>query len=118
VVADGLLRTVSLGLQTTAATGLGVMSRVSGDDAEVVEVLGEGHRHRVLDLAEVEVQQDGATRLEPRGSWTPVPVQRGFTAMCEEFLAAVREGRVLSARDALRTHEICEEVVRAAAPRG
>jgi virulence factor len=38
--------------------------------------------------------------------------------MCEEFLAAVREGRVLSARDALRTHEICEEVVRAAAPRG
>jgi virulence factor len=118
VVADGLLRTVSLGLQTTAATGLGVMSRVSGDDAEVVEVLGEGHRHRVLDLAEVEVQQDGATRLEPRGSWTPVPVQRGFTAMCEEFLAAVREGRVLSARDALRTHEICEEVVRAAAQRG
>jgi virulence factor len=114
VVADGLLSTISLGLHTTAATGLGVMSRVSGADTEVVEVLGEGHRHRVLDLAEVEVQQDGGTRLEPRGSWTPVPVQRGFAAMCEDFLAAVREGRILSARDALRTHEICEEVVRAA----
>jgi virulence factor len=32
--------------------------------------------------------------------------------MCAAFLAAVREGRVLSARDALRTHEICEDVVR------
>jgi virulence factor len=90
------------------------MHRVSGADEEVVEVLGEGHRHRVLDLAEVEVQQDGGTRLERRGSWTPVPVQRGFAALCDGFLTAVREGRVLSARDALRTHEICEEVVRAA----
>jgi virulence factor len=114
VVEDGLLRTVSLGLSTTTATGLGVMHRVSGADEEVVEVLGEGHRHRVLDLAEVEVQQDGGTRLERRGSWTPVPVQRGFATLCDGFLTAVREGRVLSARDALRTHEICEEVVRAA----
>jgi hypothetical protein len=32
--------------------------------------------------------------------------------MCEEFLSAVAQGRVLSARDALRSHEICEDVVR------
>ncbi len=34
--------------------------------------------------------------------------------MCDAFLAAVRSGQVLSARDALRTHEICEQVVREA----
>jgi virulence factor len=39
---------------------------------------------------------------------------RGFTAMCEAFLASVRAGDVLSARDALRTHEVCETVVAAA----
>ena len=116
VVADGLLRTVSIGLYTSAATGLGVMHRVSGAAEEVVEVLGDGHKHRVVDLALVERQTDGEVRLERRGDWTPVPEQRGFAAMCEAFLAAAREGRVLSARDALRTHEICEDVVRAAGP--
>jgi virulence factor len=39
---------------------------------------------------------------------------RGFTAMCDAFLSAVRSEEVLSARDALRTHEICEQVVTAA----
>jgi virulence factor len=114
VVAEGLLRTVSIGLHTSAATGFGVMHRVSGAAEEVVEVLGDGHKHRVVDLALVERQTDGEVRLERRGDWTPVPEQRGFAAMCEAFLAAAREGRVLSARDALRTHEICEDVVRAA----
>jgi len=114
MVADGLLQTVTLGLRTSLATGVGVMHRVSGAAEEVVEVLGDGHKHRVVDLALVERQADGEIRLERRGDWTPVPEQRGFAAMCAAFLGAVREGRVLSARDALRTHEICEDVVRAA----
>jgi virulence factor len=114
VVRDGLLHTVTLGLHTTSATGLGVMHRTSGAAEEVVEVLGEGHKHRVVDLALVERHTGGELRLERRGDWAPVPVQRGFAAMSDAFLGAVREGRVLSARDALRTHEICEDVVRAA----
>src|SRR5450759_5904682 len=48
-VADGLLRTVTLGLHVEDVTGLGVMHRVSGSNEEVLEVLGDGHKHRVLD---------------------------------------------------------------------
>lgn len=116
-VGEGLLRTVTLDLQVGDVAGFGVMSRVSGADEEVLEVLGVGHKHRVVDLAELWRSEDGdgsGTRLVRRGDWTPVPTQRGFTAMCEAFLSAVREGRVVSARDALRTHEICEDVVREA----
>lgn len=112
--AAGLLRTVVLDLQVDEVTGLGVMSRVSGADEEILQVLGDGHTHRVVDLAQIWRAQDGdrdGVRLVRRADWTPVPTQRGFTDMCSAFLTAVREGRVLSARDALRTHEICEDVV-------
>ena len=40
---------------------------------------------------------------------------RGFEAMCDAFLGAVRRGEVLDATDALATHEVCERVVRDAA---
>jgi virulence factor len=90
------------------------MNRMSGSNEEVVEVLGEGHKHRVLDLATVERHAAGGIEVVRRGDWTPVPEQRGFAALCDWFLSAVRAGRILSARDALRTHELCEQVVRAA----
>ena len=40
---------------------------------------------------------------------------RGFEAMCDAFLGAVRRGEGLDATDALATHEVCERVVRDAA---
>jgi virulence factor len=113
-VADGRLTTVTLALRVGAATGLGVMHRVSGAEEEAVEVLGDGYKDRVVDLAETwhaDAGDPGGARLTGRDSWTPVPTVRGFAAMCDAFLAAVRSGQVLSARDALRTHAICEQVV-------
>jgi virulence factor len=112
---DGLLATVTLALRIGASTGLGVMHRVGGAAEEVVEALGPGYQHRVVDLSE-HWRADGSTglRLIRRDSWTDVPTVRGFTAMVEAFLSSVRDGEVVSARDALRTHEICEQVVLAA----
>jgi virulence factor len=110
-VTGGLLSTVTLALRVGGATGLGVMHRVSGAEEETVEVLGDGYKHRVVDLAEAWHAEAGDVRLTGRDSWTPVPTVRGFSAMCDAFLAAVRSGQVLSARDALHTHAICEQVV-------
>lgn len=110
-VAGGLLTTVTLALRVGGATGIGVMHRVSGAEEETVEVLGDGFKHRVVDVAETWHAEDGSVRLTGRDSWTTVPTVRGFAAMCEAFLAAVRSGQVLSARDALATHEVCEQVV-------
>jgi virulence factor len=90
------------------------MHRNSGADEEVLEVLGEGHKHRVVNLADVERYQPSGALVTRRGDWTPVPSQRGFAAMCAAFLDAVARGRIVSARDALRTHEFCETVVQRA----
>lgn len=113
---DGLLRTVTLTLHTGDSTAIGVMHRMSGAEEEVLEVMGDGYKHRVVDLTEVwqaSADQPAGILRAPRNGWTSVGTARGFTAMCESFIAAVRSGAVLSARDALRTHEICEQVVQA-----
>lgn len=115
--ADGLLTTVTLALRVGGSTGLGVMHRTSGSAEETLEVLGAGYKHRVVDLAETwssSADEREGVRVVPRPSWTGVPTVRGFTAMVDGFLSAVRSGRVLSARDALRSHAVCEEVVRVA----
>jgi virulence factor len=114
---DGLLTTVTLAIRVGQSTGLGVMHRVSGAEEEVLEVLGTGFKHRVVGLSDVWSAESGdpsSVRHTGRSSWAPVPTVRGFAAMCEAFLSSVRSGAVLSARDALRTHEVCEHVVRVA----
>lgn len=114
---DGLLRTVTMALRSGDSTALGVMHRASGAEEEVLEVMGDGYKHRVVDLTEVwrsEAGERGGVRKVPRNGWAPVGVVRGFATMCDSFLTSVRSGDVLSARDALRTHELCERVVRAA----
>jgi virulence factor len=116
-VTEGLLATATVCIRVGQSTGLGVMHRVSGAEEEVLEVLGTGYKHRVVDLAEVWSAEDSdpsAFRRTGRSSWTDVPTVRGFTAMCEAFLSSVRSGSIISARDALRTHEVCEAVVRVA----
>jgi virulence factor len=41
----------------------------------------------------------------------PVARQRGIEQVVLAFIDAVRTGKVLDARDALATHELCEEIV-------
>jgi virulence factor len=116
-VIDGLIGTVTVAIRVGQGTGVGIMHRVSGAEEETLEVMGTGFKHRVEGLTEVmtaEADHPDVSHRRGRDSWTPVPTVRGFTAMCDAFLAAVRSGERLSARDALRTHAICESVVQAA----
>jgi len=109
-VADGLLRHVALSLSGAGRDALGIMNRVSGANEETLEVSGAGAKRRIVDLAQV-VDQSVQDHLTRRGDWTSVGRQRGFEGLCEHFLAAVRDGRRLSALDALETHRLCETVV-------
>lgn len=116
-VDSGLLATVTVGIRVGQSTGLGIMHRVSGGEEETLEVMGTGFKHRVEGLTEVatvEADHPTVTYRRGRDSWTQVPTVRGFTAMCAAFLSAVRSGATLSARDALRSHAICERVVQIA----
>ncbi|WP_030678397.1 Gfo/Idh/MocA family protein [Streptomyces sp. NRRL B-1347] len=111
-VTDGLLEHVVLQLAGDGFTAIGVMNRLSGSTEEVLEVSGQDTKRQVLNLAEV-VDHKGQPTVRRRGDWVPVARQRGIEQVTLAFLDAVRAGKVLSARDALATHELCERVVRA-----
>ncbi|ULR49184.1 Gfo/Idh/MocA family protein [Streptomyces deccanensis] len=109
---DGLLHHVVLQLSGAGFTALGVMNRLSGSAEEILEVSGQDTKRQVVNLAEV-IDHKGQPSTRRRGDWVPVARQRGIEQAVLAFLDAVRAGRVLSARDALATHELCERVVRA-----
>ncbi|WP_428956108.1 Gfo/Idh/MocA family protein [Streptomyces sp. cg35] len=110
-VEDGLLHHVVLQLAGDGFTALGVMNRLSGSTEEILEVSGQDTKRQVINLADV-VDHKGQPTVRRRGDWVPVARQRGIEQVVLAFLDAVRAGRVLSARDALATHELCERVVR------
>jgi virulence factor len=113
---DGLLHHLVLQLSGDGFTALGVMNRLSGSVEEILEVSGQDTKREVHNLAEV-VDHKGQPTVRRRGDWVPVARQRGIEQAVLTFLDAVRAGKVLSARDALATHELCERVVRAVADR-
>ncbi|MET8689366.1 Gfo/Idh/MocA family oxidoreductase [Streptomyces sp. NPDC004732] len=112
-VEDGLMQHVVVQLSGDGFTAIGMMNRLSGSTEEILEVSGQDTKRQVLNLAEI-VDHKGQPTVRRRGDWVPVARQRGIEQVVLAFLDAVRAGKVLSARDALATHELCERVVRAA----
>ncbi|MCX3060967.1 Gfo/Idh/MocA family protein [Streptomyces beihaiensis] len=110
-VEDGLVQHIVLQLAGDGFTALGVMNRLSGSTEEILEVSGQDTKRQVLNLADV-VDHKGQPTVRRRGDWVPVARQRGIEQAVHAFLDAVEAGKVLSARDALATHELCEHVVR------
>ncbi|KAA6216516.1 Gfo/Idh/MocA family protein [Streptomyces filamentosus] len=110
-VRDGLMHHVVLQLSGDGFTAIGMMNRMNGSTEEVLEVSGQDTKRQVLNLAEI-VDHKGQPTVRRRGDWVPVARQRGIEQAVLSFLDVVREGRTLSARDALLTHELCERVVR------
>jgi len=92
-------------------TAIGSMNRNGGYTQELLETQGAGFRRVVRDMAQVDDCRDGQHVVVRRGDWTPTTAQRGFEAICDEFVASVRRGAVLDPADALRTHEMCERIV-------
>ncbi|WP_304440498.1 MULTISPECIES: Gfo/Idh/MocA family protein [unclassified Kitasatospora] len=109
-IRDGLVEHVVLTLAGEGFTALGIMNRLSGSTEEILEVSGGESKRAVHNLAEV-IDHRGQPTVRRRGDWVSVARQRGIEQVVVGFLDAVRAGKVLSARDALRTHELCEQIV-------
>ncbi|MFI8769089.1 Gfo/Idh/MocA family protein [Streptomyces sp. NPDC053792] len=112
-IREGLMHHVVLQLSGDGFTAIGIMNRMNGSTEEILEVSGQDTKRQVLNLAEV-IDHKGQPTVRRRGDWVPVARQRGIEQAAVAFLDSVRDGRVLSARDALLTHELCERVVREA----
>jgi virulence factor len=107
----GRLESVVVVLAGAHATAVGSMNRLGGHTQEILEVQAPGVRRVVHDIATIDDYVGDRHTVVRRGDWTPVHVQRGFAAICQRFLDAVVAGEVLNADDALRTHELCEQII-------
>ncbi|GGV94267.1 oxidoreductase [Streptomyces gelaticus] len=110
-IRDGLMHHVVLQLSGDGFTAIGTMNRLSGSTEERLEVSGQDSKREVVNLAEV-IDHKGQPTTRRRGDWVPVARQRGIEQGVLSFLDDVRAGKLLNAEDALRTHELCERILR------
>ncbi|MFF1651463.1 Gfo/Idh/MocA family protein [Streptomyces sp. NPDC058240] len=110
-IREGLMHHVVLQLSGDGFTAIGTMNRLSGSTEERLEVSGQDSKREVVNLAEV-IDHKGQPSVRRRGDWVPVARQRGIEQSVLSFLDAVRASQVLNAEDALRTHELCERILR------
>ena len=91
----------------------GGMNRVSGITEERVEYYTRDHKWQIEELQRGHHYHRGVTEPLGFGNWIPTLEQRGFVAMLDEWIAAVR-GRKMASNylDGVReSHRICEEVL-------
>ncbi|USB31922.1 Gfo/Idh/MocA family oxidoreductase [Paenibacillus sp. YPG26] len=119
-IEEGQLYHVMLHLDGQGFSCTGVMNRDNGSNEEILEVMSSGNKWRVQDLNSTIHYQDGEEKHIRFKGWDPNLYRRGFEQVIEEFLTAVRNGRSPSpsARDALATHALCEELLRELEARG
>ncbi|MEV8566486.1 Gfo/Idh/MocA family oxidoreductase [Streptomyces sp. NPDC051322] len=109
-IRGGLMHHVVLHLSGDGFSAIGTMNRMNGSTEEILEVSGQETKRQVFNLGEI-VDHKGQPSVRRRGDWVPVARQRGIEQCVTAFLDAVRAGELLSAQEALRTHELCERVV-------
>lgn len=113
-ISDGQLCHVLIQRQLPmGVTAIGIMNRDSGTVEESVEVFTPEEKWVVRDVFETTVYRDGHATRQKTGDWDSTLHKRGFEQITDSFLQAVSSGQSSAAlaRDILRTHQLCEQVV-------
>ena len=111
---EGLLVQVTVQMISEKGdTAIGIMNRDSGTIEEKVEVFSGKEKRIAYNLSEVVIYQDQEEKKLKNNDWQPMLYTRGFEQMVDAFLEKVqiKESSVAHRLSALRTHEICEEIV-------
>jgi virulence factor len=95
------------------ATAIGIMNRDNGTNEEVVQVMGPLEKRTVSNVSQLLISKDMENIEIRSGDWEPTLLKRGFEQMVGDFIQAVHTNSLpmISARDALETHEICEKII-------
>ena len=111
---QGLLAHVVVQLiAENGAIAIAVMNRNSGTLEEKVEVFSAEEKKTVFNLTDLKTSLNKTEILVSINDWESTLYKRGFEAIVNDFLGSVNGGRspLLSMQDALKTHEMCEQIV-------
>ena len=110
---NGFLYHVVIQFISKGGTAIGIMNRDNGTTEEMAQVMGPLEKRTVTNVSNLVISK-GMKNSEVRSSdWEPTLSKRGFEQMVKDFIRAVstKSETLISARDALKTHEICEEIL-------
>ncbi|MDP4084602.1 MAG: Gfo/Idh/MocA family oxidoreductase [Bacillota bacterium] len=112
-IQDGLLYSVVVQFSAKGKIGLAIMNRDSGVVEEKLEIMGSNEKRTVVNLSEWMVSQNKTETKYSFHDWDSTLYKRGFEQIISEFTEAIRKDikPSITAIDALKTHEICEEIV-------
>ncbi|SDE62671.1 virulence factor [Fontibacillus panacisegetis] len=119
-VQEGKLYQAVLHFEGNGFVCTGIMNRDSGANEEVLEVICPGNKWVVDGLNSTVHYAGGEERHLKFNDWDPVLYRRGFVSIIQHFIDCVREGLEpeISVSDALKSHEICEMIVKQAEANG
>ena len=109
-----LLHQVSIQfIAATGQTAIGIMNRDGGTTEEKVEVMSPIEKRVAYNVSELYIHKNKDSIREGENDWQSTLNKRGFESIIDDFLNAIKTKGVtkIAARDALITHEICEEIV-------
>ena len=111
---DTILHHVVIRLVSDEGIAIGVMNRDSGVVEEKVEVYHPGEKRTAVNVSELLIQTDRSETKAGGNDWEPTLHKRGFEQIIFDFLQAVNNESfpLISARDSLVTHELCEKIVK------
>ena len=105
-----------LQLETQNQTAILTMDLASGANTEKYQVTSKNGTYEVSDLTQLVIQDADGKKVKEFGDWTNTLVKRGFEPMVEAFLSQIRSGKreaeLLKQQEVVRSHELCEEVLK------
>ncbi len=112
-VRNEMLYHVVVQLISKDMTGLAIMNRDSGAVEEKLEVMGTNEKRVVHDLDQLTIYRDQKEIAVSFDNWDSTLYKRGFEQIVAEFINAIctNQSPSITARDSLRTHELCEEII-------
>ncbi len=113
----GALTQVAVHMIGLNYTAMGVMNRINGADEEVLDVMGDGLKWSIREMRDgVRFEKQKKCEISV-DAWSTVEKVKGFSGIVDEFLALVGANDLTKAEkladDALETHRLCEDIVRA-----
>ena len=96
------------------AIAMGIMNRDSGLVEERIEIFNSNEKRTVLNLSSLSVHINRDETSKTMGDWDSMLHKRGFEQIIADFLNAVKTGEKpeFTVEDFLRTHQLCEEIVK------
>lgn len=111
---NNLLYNIVVTLKTKNTTGIAMMNRDGGYNEENVEYISPGSKATVENLITSKIYKNNKKEIQEFNDWDRILYRRGFEPIVDEFLCAVKEKRKpsISIEDALKTHKLCEEILK------